>query len=385
MIQAMRRVLPPTWVLAMLVPFYLLLFAPALLRYALESCWEDELLQIPQRFVLLGCAAYGLYRVLAFHPAFRPTYKQWLQASPWTARLPLPLGPIHLAWQDGIVLLAAEILLWKTPTIPATYPALVMLVPYLIVLACLLLITGLPRTGCCILLGLGALVHLAEHPGWALVMTVGIYLVAYVALRRSLQLFPWDQAKLSDSVDKIQQALTKPNQSNTTLLWPFNRLQPFDPQPLVTLETAAWISLVAGWYAHIFLTLALDAPASEHDIFVTILFTLGMIVVPGIRVLVYCIGYRSPISILGRIFTLRWIIPGYDRVFVAPICAAMAGIIVQLVLGRLGAADHIALPIATGVTLMLTLTLGPTLGSWRLTGSHRLSPGLTGGNVFIKI
>ena len=82
---------------------------------------------------------------------------------------------------------------------------------------------------------------------------------------------------------------------------------------------------------------------------------------------------------------MRWIIPGYDRVFIAPICAAIAGAAVMRILSLFGTAEHVDVPIAIGISLMLTLGLGPTLGSWRLTGSHRLSPGHVSGNVFVKL
>src|SRR5689334_15147552 len=34
------------------------------------------------------------------HPASDRGYADWLRSSPWTFRQPLPLGPLHLTWQD---------------------------------------------------------------------------------------------------------------------------------------------------------------------------------------------------------------------------------------------------------------------------------------------
>ena len=33
---------------------------------------------------------------------------------------------------------------------------------------------------------------------------------------------------------------------------------------------------------------------------------------------VYGVGYKAPITFLGRLATRQWLIPGYDRVFVTP-------------------------------------------------------------------
>ena len=43
---------------------------------------------------------YGMYRV-SFYPSRR--YSQWLFSTPWHPELPLPLGPVHLVWQDLVV------------------------------------------------------------------------------------------------------------------------------------------------------------------------------------------------------------------------------------------------------------------------------------------
>src|SRR4051794_15101064 len=64
--------------------------------------------------VILGGAAgvYALFRVLRFHPKCNQAYAAWLKLSPWTARKPLPLGPIHLVWQDAAVVGVLTLIGW---------------------------------------------------------------------------------------------------------------------------------------------------------------------------------------------------------------------------------------------------------------------------------
>src|SRR5436190_8238008 len=56
------------------------------------------------RIVILVAAAgvYAFFRLWRFHPACNPAYCAWLEMSPWTASKPLPVGPIHLVWQDAV-------------------------------------------------------------------------------------------------------------------------------------------------------------------------------------------------------------------------------------------------------------------------------------------
>src|SRR4051794_3175520 len=51
---------------------------------------------------------YGAYRALKFHPVVHSKYRQWLELSPWTNRLPLPLGPVMFVWQDALLIAAVS-------------------------------------------------------------------------------------------------------------------------------------------------------------------------------------------------------------------------------------------------------------------------------------
>jgi hypothetical protein len=92
------------------------------------------------------------------------------------------------------------------------------------------------------------------------------------------------------------------------------------------------------------------------------------------RVGTYCWGYAAPIGLWGRIFTLRWIIPGYDYVFIAPLLALATCAVGISIQPLLGAPVQIAAPLTLTLVFIIILTSAPTLSYWRLTGNHRLSP-----------
>src|SRR5262245_8847594 len=53
-----------------------------------------------------GCIFLSvLMRVPARHPAGNKQYRRWLETSPWSDRLPPPLGPATPAWKDALLML----------------------------------------------------------------------------------------------------------------------------------------------------------------------------------------------------------------------------------------------------------------------------------------
>ena len=95
-----------------------------------------------------------------------------------------------------------------------------------------------------------------------------------------------------------------------------------------------------------------------------------------IRLLVYIGPCRPPISLWGRIMTARWIIPGYDCVFVAPLCTLLVALI-GLAVGIVADPAYwgtVVYPLTMAAALIVALNMGPSLARWRLTGHHRIAP-----------
>lgn len=87
-------------------------------------------------------------------------------------------------------------------------------------------------------------------------------------------------------------------------------------------------------------------------------------------------NHASPIGIVGRLLTLRWIIPAFDQILVPPL-----SIVAVLVL--LGIAGHFWLqiplhtlvPLVTVCTIWCFILVGPSPTRWKFTASARIIPG----------
>jgi hypothetical protein len=90
------------------------------------------------------------------------------------------------------------------------------------------------------------------------------------------------------------------------------------------------------------------------------------------RILLYCNGYAPPISVWGRLVTFRWIIPGYDQVFVGPAFTLLSAGTAFIGLLRLGAPPEVVVPVSLGLMMFVAMSCKPSLERWRLTGSHRI-------------
>jgi hypothetical protein len=93
----------------------------------------------------------------------------------------------------------------------------------------------------------------------------------------------------------------------------------------------------------------------------------------GIRLSIYCGSCRPPISLAGRLATRRFVIPGYDQIFVAPLLVLLIGIAGPLILWHCEANDSLTAGITMFAMVAVTLGMGPTLGLWQLTGEHRIT------------
>ena len=93
--------------------------------------------------------------------------------------------------------------------------------------------------------------------------------------------------------------------------------------------------------------------------------------------MIYTQGYRSPISILGRALTFRWVVPGWDQVFVGPIVSFLVGPAAVIFNWNSRVPGEIIFSIAGGMAVLIALISPPRLRHWRLTGQHRLAPTLT--------
>ena len=97
---------------------------------------------------------------------------------------------------------------------------------------------------------------------------------------------------------------------------------------------------------------------------------IGMLVLP--RLFIYVIRGESPISLWGRVRTGRFIISGHDVIYVAPMLSALAGMMTAFLATHLTASAAVGAAVGVGVLLFVSLSVGPSLHDWTLTGACRL-------------
>ena len=378
----MREVLPPRWAIAIAVVLYLLFET----WYFWWRWWAGfaeagrELLNARDNLAGAMCAAYGAFRVCAFHPVFRPNYRRWLELSPWTSRKPLPVGPIHLVVQD-LVLLAAVLLLLHDSLLRFVVVPSAFLGSYLLVLCFSLMLTDDWQIGYGLAFGLGLVVRLGNQPVAALCVLAALYVLGYVGLRRALARFPW---KIPEWWEKFLAAFKpKPVEpAKSQLGWPYDHLLCNLPDRPIPRKDAVLLSLLAGWYLYAVVSVFPEEKNPEVILVMAFFWCMVMCVVG--RTAAYCAVHWPPISLWGRIWTLRWIIPGYDQVFVAPLCVLLIGP-VALMSCLVGLPPMVVLPVGVSLMLLVSLSMGPTEKRWRLTGNHRIAPGIRQSALFEQL
>jgi hypothetical protein len=100
---------------------------------------------------------------------------------------------------------------------------------------------------------------------------------------------------------------------------------------------------------------------------------LAAIVAALIRIFVYIIAAKPPVSIFGRMATGRLILPRYDHVFLAPIATVAAALAMVQIGVRIPMLASLWVGLTVAIVVATLLCLGPTISSWRLTSQSRLT------------
>ena len=394
--RALRMVWPPAWVFAVFLCGYLMLDVVVILVHWLGAGLPfSEVLNSAISFscatatVPILAALYGCYRVICFHPFFRPPYRKWLRSTPWNSPQKLPMGPAHVVWQDLVLIAILSVLMLRqtslvvsgdaspvrlVPTLEMStallLPMLVFLVTYLICLGCSFVDVGVPTFAYALAFGFGLLPLLHGDTSATVLVMISLYLIGFVGLRQSLKRFhEWDftayerrELILTQRTDRS--ALTQRAQSS----WPFTCIGPQQSTKIrISNSDAILISLLSGWWIYVVSHTA-NAIAGDLQLLTRWVCVFAVMV----RLLVYSIGYLPPISFKGRLLTGRWIIPGYDQILIAPLCTLLLWILLPPMLTMF----HVSAPITYSLTctamLAVALNIGPTHQRWRLTGNHRI-------------
>ena len=375
-------VLPPAWVLV--VVFLILLGYEAIGR---AFVWYFNLDEIPYGFdqgdmglYLFTLLAFGAFRMLAFHPLYRPGYLEWLKTTPWKHPQPLPFGPVQLVAQDVLIVAAISALAFyyiPSPDWSPATPAIAFLTPYLLLLFVSLTVLAQPWFAYVIFFGLGLSLLLNDHPPTVLAAQTVTYGIAQFGLRRTLRRLPdWDLSRLESLSGQLKPGGNIYAKLPARFGWPFDRLHPKQTGALIGYRDGIAYSLLAGWLLYTIASAFAWRESELRDI-----AFLPCLVLTSYRALLYCFRHRPPINLWGRLFTFRWIIPGYDKVLIAPICIVVVWLATPWALNTAEIDALIAWPVTLTLALLVALNMGPTLEQWRLTGRHRVDPMTSIGTV----
>ncbi|HJN09805.1 MAG: hypothetical protein QGH33_06430 [Pirellulaceae bacterium] len=404
----LRRVYPPWWAVGLVLAFYALFELVAWGWFwwgrslGLQPEPLTEVLIVRDQFMLMAAGAYAVFRIAFFHPLFRSGYRRWLEQTPWTTEKPLPLGPIHMVVQDLLMLGMMRLLLHDfqldETALPQTF-----LFAYLIVAVAALWGTGERNLAYFVVFGCGLaiLAHWWE-PLASVACLIGCYLLAAIGIQRSLRQFPWSTSLHAlGRVWREMQANNPPTKQQTkswnelevhpkTLGWPYSLLNAEPAQPNTSRADRVVIGLLAGW---LLFALAVCPDADDADRLHGTTFLLGYVTFGCIfgRLFSYCVNHWPPISLWGRLWTGRWIIPGYDKVFIAPLLTAVVGWGGLILASSLTGGEQPWFALACGglfaLTLIIATVMGPSHQRWKLTAPCRTGQMTIGssGKLFERI
>jgi hypothetical protein len=364
-----RLVVPPLAGLGGFLFAFLALEALQLLAVWRLGARLPPLTRLTTFLLFTASVNHGIFRSTAFHPAFREGYRAWLATTPWTSRKPLPLGPIELVWEDGLVL-GPLMLLSLTQPVPRPLSLLcTFLLTYLLALTLGSWLTRDVVYGYATAFALGVPVWLWYQSRACLAALAGTYLIARAGLGRTLARFPWEQRKLLHPGGRIE--LFVP--AREACGWPHDRMMAEVVDDRRIRRTDAILStMLASWW--FYATVSLITEPGAREMISIFGFVLAISIAPVARLMVYTQGYRSPQGPWARIMTFRWIIPRYDQVFVAPACSVLAGLATLVLLRACAVPSPARFTAAAGLTILAALVTPPRLRRWRLTGLHRMVP-----------
>lgn len=355
-------------------------------------------------FAVMGGFGYGGFRG-SFLPFPDTPYRAWLLTTPYDGRKPLPLGPVHLVPQDLLVLGALEAVLVAYGNIASGMAVAFFLAIYTVFGTVFAWNLGIriETTGALAMGAVAVLVSTELLP--VLICFLVAYGLIFVAIRRALPRLAREETGVSgfgvltapetepprdDTPGNIEIDLSNTRGTNAEPSlrygWPLGPLSPVTPRRRIPLREGAILSALSGLYFYaagerIVTSVWADAPAlrpADWPERIAVSFLVAILAVCAVwRLFIFWKTHRSPISPLGRLFTGRFVVPGYDKVFLSPLLAMAVAPVLALPLLALGAPVKLVVPTAVALGLFIAIEGPPSYAQWHLTGHYRLVPELT--------
>lgn len=328
---------------------------------------------------------YGLYRVWAFHPVIRPAYRRWIEQVPWTPAKRLPLASLTPGPAE---LLLITFLCWlsgRGNAQGALAPLVGFLVAYCLAICMIAAMCHRRRTWYLGTLGLGLALRLVANPWVAMGVLLAVFAALLIEVRALLDPSCWPTedpllkvrlafgtARARAEAQELSRLVMRARPES--LGWAHGLIGPRPVRRHLLWPETCLLPLVAGW---LFYAVLAGPVASEGTVEAApwlLLVFMANLVCAVFRTVVYVSSHWPPISFWGRLWTGRLIIPGYDKVFLAPLGALAVFFTLEFVLDQLAISPEIAQPIVAAACIAAWMNIGPGLRDWELTGQHRIRP-----------
>jgi hypothetical protein len=194
-------------------------------------------------------------------------------------------------------------------------------------------------------------------------LAAAMYIVFYLGLMQALRRFPWNP----DAEIAMRERRKAP-----LLGWPFRHLSPVDSAEGMTYRAAFIIAMLIGWEIFCVANQIDFQHNGSEDFAVTFAIIVGT-AAAIVRVLQYVVEYPPPISIFGRLFLGRPVIPKYDVVFIGPILTFLAAYAGANLMRHLHASPALTAAVPVGLSMLLVFCMPPSSKRWHLTGEHRIA------------
>ncbi len=415
----MRVVLPPGSLIAVFILMYLVVIGFMWLTgFVGPQGWKNQyLFAVRDGVVLFGAFVYGCFRSTHFHPACHSEYFNFLKQTAWTPEKPLPLGPVYLIGQDAVVLLFLLAAIWPEPFFHPLAPLFTMMLGYFIGLLFVFQFCHVWKQLYILAFGCGAAVLFWSNPLGAFLILTVLYLVAYQGVKISLvelHCMMLEEAISGENISSVGDKILEKNFMKRLTGWPFDSLVARKPtfgfmkDRLTSIPRVhgILISLLVGWsvFSIVFMAFQISevdrndslsfltdhvstvgevlqqellhpgqSMVSRDSDIVLMLLMIPCFFLSLFRMSSYCEGHPPPINLWGRFQTFRWIIPEYDKVFIAPLCIVLVPTIFSPASYYIGISPLFSVPLMVTLMFLAALLIGPNRVEWQLTAPCRLA------------
>ncbi|MDZ4857423.1 MAG: hypothetical protein SGI88_00455 [Candidatus Hydrogenedentes bacterium] len=350
----------------------------------------SQLTNLSWAFVACALALfYAVHRVWSFHPLWRSDYLAWLRTTPWRGGLWLPLGPVHLVWQDAvwvaipiIIALYAGVLnvLYVAGLFFATHAAMHVVTAYhskswLVAFTTAAILSA--TLGCLL------------HPLPLVISAFLAYLVAIYGIRKALKKLPYDEFPAINTIiltaqfknertatpDPSAQLFEGP--SMAILGWPLGLLAPRKVWKVASIGKKIAIPAIFGLYVFALLFVIDEyrtmAEEPNLDFNYTRAIAVASVVILALAMATPYISFcAAPISLLGRFRIGRPIILSYDRLWISVLLSGVATWVLAGIIYSVTGSLSLAIAMAVAVGLPIPPVMLPFFETWFLTGNYRL-------------